>query len=290
MSDPRGFNSSGAPTDTVGAVPAVAVVHSPTTMLGYLIALCTVLGLVVGSFLNVVIYRVPCHESIVTPRSACPGCGTPIEERDNIPVVSWLVLHGRCRHCQAPISVQYPLVELCCAGLFAGLAARFGYAWDLPAYLVLFAGLLALSVIDVQRMLLPKAIVYPLIVAVAGLLLLAAAETGHWHAYLIGVACAAGWFAVFFALYLVSPSFIGFGDVRLAPLLGMSLGWLGIGYVLLGFFAANLVGAIVGITLIATKRLSRRDRVPYGVFLAAGCAIAVFAGSGLLGPFAGRTL
>ena len=128
-------------------------------MLGILIVGCAVLGLAVGSFLNVVIYRVPRGESIVTPPSACPTCHSPIAPWDNIPVFSWLVLRGRCRNCQAPISARYPLVELATAGLFAGTAARFGYQWDLPAFLVLFAGLLALSCIDVERLLLPKKIV-----------------------------------------------------------------------------------------------------------------------------------
>jgi leader peptidase (prepilin peptidase)/N-methyltransferase len=254
-------------------------------MLGSLIGLCAVLGLAVGSFLNVVIYRVPNNESVVSPRSACPACGAAIRSRDNIPVISWLLLRGHCRDCGAPISVEYPLVELACAALFAGTAARFGRQWDLPAFLVLFAGLLALSIIDVQRLLLPKRIVYPLTVLVAALLLLAAAETGKWHALLIGVACAVGWLIVFFAMNLISPRVLGFGDVRLSLVLGLSLGWLGVGYVLLGFFAANLIGAVVGIALIATKSMERQSRIPYGVFLAAGCAVAVFAGPEILRPF-----
>ncbi len=250
-----------------------------------LIGFCAILGLVVGSFLNVVIYRVPRNESIVRPRSSCTTCGALIRERDNIPVISWLVLRGRCRDCQAPISARYPLVELASGALFAGTAARFGYQWDLPAYLVLFAGLLALSCIDVERMLLPKKIVYPLTVLVGALLLLAAAETGKWHDYVIGVVCAAGWFIVFFALNYASPKVLGFGDVRLSLVLGLSLGWLGISYVLLGFFAANVIGAVVGIALIATKHMDRQSRIPYGVFLASGCALAVFAGPELLRPF-----
>ena len=157
-----------------------------------------------------------------------------------------------------------------CAALFAGTAARFGRQWDLPAFLVLFAGLLALSCIDVERMILPKKIVYPLTVLVAALLLLAAAETGRWHDLVIGVICAVAWFVVFFAMNLASPRILGFGDVRLSFVLGLSLGWLGVGYVLLGFFAANLIGAVIGIVLIATKRMDRQSRIPYGVFLAAG--------------------
>ncbi len=135
-------------------------------MLGVLIGLMAFLGLAIGSFLNVVIYRVPRGLSIVSPRSACPTCGAPIKERDNLPVLSWLLLRGRCRNCRSSISTRYPLVELACAGLFAGTAARFGYSWDLPAFLVLSAGLLALSSIDVEMMLLPRKIVYPLSVMV----------------------------------------------------------------------------------------------------------------------------
>ncbi len=254
-------------------------------MLGVLIAICAVLGLLVGSFLNVVIYRVPRGLSVVSPRSACPSCETPIAERDNVPVVSWLLLRGRCRHCHEPISARYPLVELACAALFAGTAARFGYNWALPAFLVLFAGLLALSVIDVERLILPKAIVWPLSLLVAGLLVVAAAATGEWHSLLVGVACAAAWFVLFYAMFAISPRLLGFGDVRLAPVLGLALGWLGWRYVLLGFFAANLIGAAIGIALIASHRMSRRQQIPYGVFLALGCAVAVFAGPELLRPF-----
>jgi leader peptidase (prepilin peptidase) / N-methyltransferase len=255
-------------------------------VLGFLIGACALLGLAIGSFLNVVIYRVPQGMSVVTPRSACPSCGTPIAERDNIPVVSWVLLRGRCRHCQAPISIRYPLVELACAGLFAGTAARFGYDWALPAFLALFAGLLALSVIDVETLLLPKRIVWPVSLIVGALLLLAAAVTGQWHYLLVGVACGAAWFALFFLMNLASPRLLGFGDVRLAPVLGLALGWLGVRYVLLGFFAANLIGAGVGVALIVAHRMERQQQMPYGVFLAVGCAVAVFAGPELLRPFA----
>lgn len=254
-------------------------------MLGLLIGACALLGLAVGSFLNVVIYRVPRRESIVSPRSACPSCKAAILQRDNIPVVSWLFLRGRCRNCREPISLRYPLVELTCAGLFAGVAARVGFNWDLPALVVLVAGLLALACIDLEHMILPKSIVYVTFILLMISLVLAAAVTGEWHRLLIAVICAAAWFVVFFILNAASPRLLGFGDVRLAPVLGLGLGWLGIRYVLLGFFAANLIGAVFGLTLIALKKMQRDQPIPYGVFLALGVALAVYAGPELLAPF-----
>ena len=254
-------------------------------MLAILIVFAALFGLAVGSFVNVVIYRVPRHQSIVRPRSACPHCATPILERDNIPVLSWLLLHRRCRHCREPISVRYPLVELAGGALFAGAAARLGYSWDLPAFLVLLAGLLALAGIDLEHLLLPKRLVYSTLGLVAALLTLAAAVDGQWHRLLIAAICAVGWFIAFFALNALSPRLLGFGDVRLALVLGLGLGWLGVRYVILGFFAANLIGAIIGLALIATKRIQRDQPVPYGVFLALGTALAIFAGPELLAPF-----
>lgn len=247
-------------------------------VLGLLIGVCALFGLAIGSFLNVVIYRVPRQQSIVRPRSACPACGASILERDNIPVISWLLLRGRCRHCHSPISWRYPLVELACAGLFAGAAARIGENWMLPAYLVMFASLLALSWIDVEHLVLPKRIVYPTIAAMSALMLLAAAIYGEWHNLLIAAIFAVGWFLVFFGLNALDPRYLGFGDVRLAPILGLGLGWFGWKYVLLGFFAANFIGASIAITLIAAKKMRRDQQIPYGVFLALGTALTVFAG------------
>jgi leader peptidase (prepilin peptidase)/N-methyltransferase len=250
-----------------------------------LIVGCGVLGLVIGSFLNVVIYRVPLHMSIVSPRSACPSCHTPILERDNIPVVSWLLLRGKCRTCRNPISVRYPLIELGCGALYAGVAAREGFNWDVPAFLIVVAGLLALSSIDLERLILPKNIVFVTLGLLVAALLLDAIVTGQWHRLFIAGCCAAVWFSLFFCLNFLSPRYLGFGDVRLAPVLGLALGWLGIRYVILGFFAANLIGAIIGITLIALKKMSRDQPIPFGVFLSLGAAIAIYAGPQLLIPF-----
>ena len=145
------------------SVARPAAVVSPA-MTGLLVAGCGLFGLLIGSFLNVVIWRVPRGESIVSPPSHCPRCDAEIKPYDNIPVVSWLVLRGRCRHCGAGISARYPLVELACAGLWVAMALRFGATWELPAYLVLVSALLALSLIDFDTFLLPDKIVYPLTV------------------------------------------------------------------------------------------------------------------------------
>ncbi|MGC1237386.1 MAG: prepilin peptidase [Acidimicrobiales bacterium] len=247
-------------------------------MLAVLIVGCALFGLAVGSFLNVVIYRVPRHESIVSPRSRCPSCSEPIKEYDNIPVLSWLLLRGRCRNCQARISPRYLVVELIGGALFAGLAARMGFAWELPAYLIFLSSLLALSCIDLELLVLPKKIIYPTLLLVALLLVVASAATHDWDRLLTGAIYAAGWFVIFFLMNFASPRVLGFGDVRLAPLLGLALGWLGWRYVVLGFFSANLIGAVIGLSLIALKRMNRDQPVPYGVFLAAGAALAIFAG------------
>jgi leader peptidase (prepilin peptidase)/N-methyltransferase len=255
-------------------------------VLALLIVGCGLLGLAIGSFLNVVIYRVPRDESVVTPRSRCPTCATPIKEYDNIPVLSWIALRGKCRHCHAPISPRYLVVELATGALFAGVAARMGFAWALPAFLVLLAALLALSCIDIEFLILPKKIIYPSLVLVTVLLVLASGATHDWNRLEIGAICAAAWFVFFFAMNFASPRILGFGDVRLAPLIGLALGWLGWRYVVLGFFAANLIGLVIGLVLIGARRMKRDQPIPYGVFLAAGAALAIYAGPEILPHFA----
>ncbi len=242
----------------------------------------TLVGLAVGSFLNVVIYRVPIGKSIVTPPSACPVCNTPVAPRDNIPVLSWLLLRGKCRHCQAPISIRYPIVEALTAAAFAITAVRFGASSSLPAELIFVAGLIALAAVDLERYLLPRAILYPTLVLVATALFLTAAITGQWRRLGIAAICSVGAFAVFFLINFIRPTWLGFGDVRLAALLGMALGWMGPWYLFIGFLAANLLGAVVGIALIAANKARRTTPLPYGVFLAAGSLFALWFGASII--------
>jgi leader peptidase (prepilin peptidase)/N-methyltransferase len=241
-------------------------------------AISGVYGLVIGSFLNVVIWRVPRHDSIVKPPSHCPACDAKIANRDNIPVVSWLLLRGRCRSCAVAISVRYPFVELLTGVLFAAVGARFAHSWALPAYLVLAGALIALSAIDLEHYLLPNRILYPADGAVV-LLLAAASAGGHdWSAFARAAIAGAIAFAIFLTIHLVSPRGMGFGDVRLSFLLGFSLGWLGWGEVAGGLFSGFLYGAVVGVTLIAFKVKGRKQQIPFGPYLAAGAMTFVLFG------------
>jgi leader peptidase (prepilin peptidase)/N-methyltransferase len=232
-------------------------------------------GLAIGSFLNVVIYRVPIGKSIVSPPSACPGCGVAVSPQDNIPVLSWVLLRGRCRHCHTSISIRYPIVEALTAVLFALTAVRLGPSWSLPAELAFVGGIVALAAVDLERYLLPRAILYPTLALVGAGLVLAAAITGRWGRLGVAVACSAAAFLTFFAIHFVRPRWLGFGDVRLAALLGLALGWLGPWYLVIGFLAANLIGAVVGIGLMIVGKASRTTALPYGVFLGAGSIIAL---------------
>ena len=254
---------------------------------GLVVLLCGLFGLAIGSFLNVVIWRVPRKESVVRPPSHCPQCETPIRPADNVPVLSWLMLRGKCRHCGNPIPVRYPLVEAGNGVLFAAVAARFGASWELPAYLVLAAALLAISLIDLEHFIVPDRITAPLTVSALALLGLAAvAEANGWRfgrALLGGLA----YFAFLLFLNILYPKGMGMGDVKLAFSLGLYLGWLGWGQVFLGGFLAFLLGAGVGLALIATKIKSRKDVVPFGPFLAVGAVLTVLWGDPVLRWYTG---
>jgi leader peptidase (prepilin peptidase)/N-methyltransferase len=242
-------------------------------------AVLGVLGLLIGSFANVVIYRVPAGRSIVRPASGCPACGSRVRSRDNIPVISWLVLRGRCRDCHAPISVRYPAVEALVGALFAGVGLRFGISWTGVGEAALAAGLVVLAFIDLDHMLLPRKIVYVTLTIVAVVFVAGAATGTQWHRLLVAAISAVVPWAIFFAINFVSPKAMGFGDVRLALLIGFGLGWLGAGYAFLGFLVASVLGSVVGVTMIALGKAGRRTPVPFGTFLAAGAVVAALAGA-----------
>lgn len=240
-----------------------------------------VVGLVVGSFLNVVVWRVPRGESVIRPASRCPRCGHHVRWWDNVPVLSWLMLGGRCRDCDVPISVRYPLVELVTGALFAVMAWRLGPSASLPAYLYLTAIGVALSLIDLDVHRLPDAIVLPSYLVLAAMLTAAAASTGEWPS-LIRAACGmAILYGVYLSLALIHPAGMGFGDVKLAGVLGLALGWLGWGPLAVGAFLGFLLGGVVGGGLMLAGRATRKSGIPFGPFMLAGAGVAVLFGSAL---------
>lgn len=242
-------------------------------------------GLIIGSFLNVVIWRVPRGESIVHPPSACPHCGAPIKPYDNIPVISWLLLRGKCRSCGGPISVRYPLVELGTGLAFAAvvLCGILGvYPIALVPVLLYFAAItVALALIDIDTHKLPNVIVMPSYLVVAALLALASAITGDWWALLRAAIGGAILFVAYFVMLLIYPQGMGFGDVKLAGVIGLILGWLGWGTLAVGGFVAFLLGGLFGIVLLLTRKAGRKSGIPFGPWMLAGAWVGVFVGETL---------
>src|SRR5205823_4860520 len=233
-------------------------------------------GLVVGSFLNVVIHRVPRGESLLRPGSHCPQCLAPVRPRHNVPVLGWLVLRGECAACRGPIGVRYPLVEIGTGLLFVAVTARFGATAALPAYLYLAAIAVALAVIDVDVQRLPNVIVFPSYAAGTLLLVPAAAVHGHWSALGRGLLAMTLLWIFYFGLSLLYRGGMGFGDVKLAGVLGLYLGWLGWSQVWIGTFAGFLLGGLVGAALLLSRRASRRSAIPFGPSMLAGALLALF--------------
>jgi len=243
------------------------------------IVLGAVLGAIVGSFLNVVIHRVPRGGSLMRPPSACPSCGTPIRPGDNIPVISYVLLRGRCRACRARISPRYPLVEAATAALGAGAVVRFG-----PHESAAFVGaggavLIALTMIDLEFRRVPNVIVLPAAAAATLWVVGFATATHDWpvaeHALLSGAAA----FVLFFLIALISGG-MGMGDVKLAAFVGLYAGRFGWEVAVLAVFAGFVLGGVVATGLLVARRRGRKDALPFAPSLAAGAIIGVFWGAG----------
>jgi leader peptidase (prepilin peptidase) / N-methyltransferase len=240
------------------------------------------LGLVFGSLANVVIYRVPRGEPILRPGSRCPSCGEPVGWRDNLPVAGWLLLRGRCRRCRAAIGARSPLVEVGMGLLWFAITLRLvsaGLGWAVPAYLALGFLCVALAVIDARTRLLPNRITYPAFPIMLALLLLASIGLGDLGRLVRGLLAALALGAFFFLLALISPRGMGLGDVKLAPTLGLSLGWLSWGAVAFGVFAGFLLGGLAGLAAIALLGLTRKSLLPFGPWLVTGALLGVLAGA-----------
>ena len=264
-------------------------------MIYFLVGIAGVFGLMVGSFLNVVIYRVPIGKSIVYPASACPNCGSGIHAYDNVPVLSWLALRGKCRNCAEPISARYPMVELGTGLLFfvvalplAGHVAAVQPTVNtvasglvLVAYLYLAAISVALTFIDIEHHRLPNAIVAPAYAVGAALLGTAGILTGDYTALLRAVIGAGAVGLAYFLISVLWKGGMGMGDVKLAGVLGLFLGWSGWGSLITGALLAFIFGGIFGVVLILLHKSTRKSGIPFGPWMVLGAWVGVLFGNQL---------
>lgn len=256
------------------------------------VVVAAVLGLAIGSFLNVVVWRVPRGENLSHPASHCPTCSHSIRPWDNIPLLSWVILRGKCRDCSSPISARYPLVEAGTGafftavawwavstealGNFDSLASTTAMLLALAAYLYLSAISVALALIDIETQRLPNVLVLPAYL-VGGALLSASALIGGTA--LVLVPAAIGMSALFVLYWLLAfVGGMGFGDVKLAGVLGLYLGFLGFGTLAVGAFAAFALGGLFGIAMILARRGGRKTRIPFGPWMLAGAWVGIFMG------------
>jgi len=237
-------------------------------------------GLMIGSFLNVVIARVPERRSLWMPGSTCPECGHAIAWHDNIPVLSFFLLRGRCRACAAPIPWRYPIVEAITAALFAAAWLRFGA--DVRQFIVavvFLAALVAITVIDLRHQIIPDAITLPGVVA--GVVAALATHRIAWVDSVAGILLGSG---LFVAVIVVSRGGMGGGDLKLGAMLGAFLGWQAL---LVGLFIAVMLGGMLAVVLLASRRVARKDAIPFGPFLAIGGAAALFWSDAILAWYLG---
>ena len=242
-----------------------------------------VLGLAVGSFLNVCIYRLPRRESVLRPRSRCPKCEQPLVWYENIPVFSWLVLRARCGSCGARISAQYPAIEIVTALVWVLIVWLTPPGWLLASRLVLGTALIVLFMIDLEHQLLPNAITLPGIAA--GFLFSFVTDPGP-VASLIGIVVGGGvLYAIAAAYYLVrKEEGMGMGDVKMLAMVGAFLGWQ---QVLLTLVLSSFAGAVIGVVVMSLQRGTLRYALPFGTFLAVGTLIAMLAGQHIIAWYIG---
>jgi leader peptidase (prepilin peptidase) / N-methyltransferase len=234
-----------------------------------------VLGLLLGSFANVVIWRLPRDESVVKPRSRCPKCGKMIGWYDNLPVISWLILRAKCRNCKAVIPWRYPLVELVMGGLFAAVFYRCGWTWTTLEYLLFTFGLVTASFIDFDHMILPDE--FTLSGIVIGLIGAALNPNREFLPALYGVLMGGGflWAVAYIYLALRNQDGMGGGDIKLLAWIGAVLGWQSVPFVIL---ASSLVGSLVGLIAMRGSGAGLKASIPFGPYLALAALLYIFGG------------
>jgi len=240
-------------------------------------------GAVFGSFLNVCIYRLPRKESIVSPGSRCPGCGHELRWFENVPLISYAVLKGKCKNCGEQISWRYPLVEFLNAALWAFAGRRFGIEPVIFPALLFISTMIIIFFIDLEHYIIPNIVVLP--IAVIGLVAMAAISLTTsdpdfpvWWAFPLSGLIAT---AVFFIIAVAVPKGMGMGDVKMVGMMGFFLGRTAA----LGIFIGVLLGSLVGIGLMVTGKKGRKSRLPLGPFLAVGALVALFYGEAIMGPY-----
>ena len=246
------------------------------------VTLLVVLGVLSGSYLGVVADRVPRGEPTSTGRSHCDACGDALRWFELIPILSWVLQRGRCRQCGASITLAPLLMEVVTGALFGAVGARFGFHLETAAFVVLVAVLMPLALIDLRTKRLPRELIYLGTALGAPILVIAALVADEpqriWWAAVGG----GGALAFFLALYLGWSGGMGDGDVRLAALLGMNLGWIGLSHVPIGLFLGFLLGAVIGVIVMARQGGDRKTAIPFGPFMALGAVIALLWGRNLV--------
>jgi leader peptidase (prepilin peptidase) / N-methyltransferase len=242
------------------------------------------LGAIIGSFLNVCIYRLPRRESVAWPGSHCPVCSHPIAWYDNLPLLSYLALMGRCRHCATPISWRYPLVEALNALGYVALLWFFGPSWSTVAYAMLYSALLVVAGTDLSHKIIPNAITFPGMAV--GLLSAATVLPIGLTNGVIGLIVGGGilWLLAWASPYLFGKEGMGGGDIKLLGMIGAFLGWKP---ALMTIMVGSFLGSLVGITLIAARIIRREDYIPFGPFLVCGALVALFFGESILNWYQG---
>lgn len=241
-------------------------------------------GALIGSFLNVCIYRLPRQESIAWPGSHCPSCSHSIAWYDNIPILSYVTLAGRCRHCTLPIPFRYPLVEILNAIGYVGLFWVFGPGWVAVAYGVLYSALLVVAGTDLSHKIIPNVVTFPGILV--GLLCAATVLPLGFLGGLLGVLVGGGilWLLAWASPYLFGKEGMGGGDIKLLAMIGAFLGWKP---AVMTIMVGSFLGSLVGVTLIAAQVIKREDYIPFGPFLVCGALVALFFGQSILDWYQG---
>lgn len=249
-------------------------------MFVYIVAFA--MGSIVGSFLNVCIYRIPRNLSIIIPSSRCPSCNSPVKPWDNIPILSYIFLGGRCRACKVRISLRYPFVEFLNAAFYVMVLWRFGFGWHMLMYFVFCSALIVIAFIDLDFQIIPDRITLPgiLIGLITGSFLLPdpflRCSALGYRSSIIGLLVGGG---LFYAVAILSRGGMGGGDIKMMAMVGSLMGWKS---VLLTTFLGSLVGAVFGIFLMLFKGKGRKTKIPFGPFLALGSVITLFYGQEIL--------